>query len=180
MRRLCLTAVSGALVLFGAGCSTGPDKAGPVAAPAVAPAAPTAAGGGTSAPAAGAASAAASAEAGGDAALKGNSAAICDQAATTGAHAGATFAQDLKLLIDAETGQDSAAVTQARAKTSRDVQNYAYALADMGKLASEPGLKKALTAMSKQVGALKGDVRKLDAAQLAALQATLEKACGKG
>ncbi|BFU46421.1 hypothetical protein [Krasilnikovia sp. MM14-A1004] len=177
MRRLRLTAVSGALVLLGAGCSSGPDVTTPPAGtPAVAPAAPSTGPGGP-APAAGATPSRAAA---GDAALKGNSAAICDQATTTGAHAGATFAQDLKLLIDAESGQDSAAVSQARAKTTRDVQNYAYALADMGKLASEPDLKKALTTMSKQVGALKGDVRKLDATKLAALQTTLDKACGKG
>ncbi|GAB1690048.1 hypothetical protein [Krasilnikovia sp. M28-CT-15] len=179
MRRLCrLTAVSGALVLLGAGCSAGPDPvAQPAATPAVAPAAPSTAPGGAP-PAAGAASGTAAPA--GDVALKGNSAAICDQASTTGAHAGVTFAQDLKLLIDVETAQDGAAVSQARAKTTRDVQNYAHALADMGKLASEPALKKALTTMSKQVGALKGDVRKLDATRLAALRATLDTACGKG
>ncbi|RZU52572.1 hypothetical protein EV385_4446 [Krasilnikovia cinnamomea] len=178
MRRLCLIALSGALVLVGAGCTTEPDTAAqPAGTPAAAPAAPSVAPGGP-APAPGAVSSTAAAA--GDAALKGNSAAICDQATTTGAHAGATFAQDLKLLIDAESAQDSAAVSQARSKTARDVQNYAYALADMGKLASEPDLKKALTTMSKQVGALKGDVRKLDATRLAGLQATLDKACGKG
>jgi hypothetical protein len=48
----------------------------------------------------------------------------------------------------------------------------------MSKLASEPALKAALADMGKQVTALKGDVTKIDAAQLTKLQETLDKACG--
>jgi hypothetical protein len=49
----------------------------------------------------------------------------------------------------------------------------------MSKLAADPALKAALADMGKQVKALKGDVRKLDTAQLTKLQETLDKACGK-
>ena len=116
---------------------------------------------------------------GGDAALSGNSKAICRQAAKTGGDAGKNFAQDLKLLIDAESAQDADLVAKAKAKTSRDVENYSFALTDMSKLAAEPTLKAALADMGKQVTALKGDVRKLDADRLAKLQETLDKACGQ-
>ena len=177
MRRLlCLTVVSGALLL-GAGCSSD-DPAATTAAPAPAAssvaAAPATSGGTTttSAPAG-------DTSGGGDAALSGNSKAICRQAAKTGGDAAKNFAQDLKLLIDAESAQDADMVAKAKAKTSRDVENYSYALTDMSKLASEPTLKAALADMGKQVTALKGDVRKLDADRLAKLQETLDKACGQ-
>jgi hypothetical protein len=175
MRRLlCATAVSGAFLLLGAGCSAD-DPAGTTAAPtpATSGAAAPAAGGGTT----GSAPAAASPQSG-DAALSGNSSAICQQAAKTGGDAAKNFAQDLKLLIDAQSAQDADQVAKAKAKTTRDVENYSYALTDMSKLASEPALKAALADMGKQVTALKGDVTKIDAAQLTKLQETLDKACG--
>ncbi|MEV8508082.1 hypothetical protein AB0368_25135 [Actinoplanes sp. NPDC051475] len=169
MRRLlCATALSGALLL--GACST--DKS------AGTPAGTTPAAGAGSSAAAALAPAASSDPAGGDAALKGNTEAICTQAAKTGGDSAKNFAQDLKLLIDAESAQDQDAVAKAKEKTSRDVENYSFALADMAKLASDPELKKALAAMGKQVSALKGDVRKLDAAKLEGLQETLAKACG--
>ncbi|OJF11585.1 hypothetical protein [Couchioplanes caeruleus] len=170
MRRLlCATALSGALFVLGA-CSA--DKAaetGAGATPATSAPAP-----GTS----GVPTPPGSSPAGGDVALKGNTKAICAQAARTGAEAAQKFAQDLKLLIEAETAQDPSAVAKAKAKTDRDVQNYSSALGDMAKLASEPELKMALTAMGKQVSTLQGDVRKLDAQKLAGLQETLATACG--
>ena len=175
MRRLlCATAVSGALLLSGTGCSSGE--------PVATTAAPTPAGSAAAAPAtSGGATASAPAAGGGsgDAALSGNSEAICQQAAKTGGDAAQNFAQDLKLLIDAESAQDADQVAKAKAKTTRDVQNYSYALTDMSKLAADPALKAALADMGKQVTALKGDVRKLDDAQLTKLQETLDKACGK-
>jgi ABC-type methionine transport system ATPase subunit len=85
----------------------------------------------------------------------------------------------LKLLIDAESAQDNAQAAKVKAKTSRDVDNYAFALADMSKLAADPALKRALADMSQQVSVLKGDVRKLDAKKLAALRTTLDSACRK-
>ena len=173
MRRLLyLTAVTGTLLL-GAGCSSD-EPAGTTAAPApvtsgaTAPA--TGDGATTSAPAAGGAS--------GDGALSGNTDAICQQAAKTGGDSAKNFAEDLKLLIDAETAKDADQVAKAKAKTTRDVENYSFALTDMSKLAADPALKAALADMGKQVKALKGDVRKLDAAQLTKLQETLDKACG--
>jgi len=174
MRRLlCATAVSGALLLFGAGCSSD-DQAGTTAAP-------TPLASGAAAPAAGGAASASAAVPGpGDVALAGNSAAICQQAAKTGAGAAENFAADLKLRIDAESAQDADQVAKAKAKTTRDVENYAYALTDMSKLASEPALKAALADMGKQVTTLKGDVLKMDAAVFAKLRETLDKACGKG
>jgi hypothetical protein len=175
MRRLLyVTAVSGTLLLFGAGCSSD-EPAATTAAPTPVTsgaAAPAASGGATaSAPAAGGGS--------GDAALSGNSEAICQQAAKTGGDAAKNFAEDLKLLIDAESAQDADQVAKAKAKTTRDVENYSFALKDMSKLAADPALSSALADMGKQVTALKGDVRKLDAAQLTKLQETLDKACGK-
>jgi hypothetical protein len=153
-----------AVLLLGAGCSAGGDTGGGVA--------PSAAGNaGTGLPAAGPSA--------GDAALAGNTDAICDQAAKTGGEFAATFAQDLKLLIDAESAQDNAQAAKVKAKTSRDVDNYAFALADMSKLAADPALKRALADMSQQVSVLKGDVRKLDAKKLAALRTTLDSACRK-
>jgi hypothetical protein len=176
MRRLlCATAVSGALLLSGAGCSSDePDGSAVGPAPAASgPAAATSGGAvtSTSAPATSAGS--------GDAALSGNTDAICQQAAKTGGDSAKNFAEDLKLLIDAETAKDADQVAKAKAKTTRDVENYSFALTDMSKLASDPTLKAALADMGKQVKALKGDVRKLDTAQLTKLQTTLEKACGK-
>jgi hypothetical protein len=174
MRRLLsATAVSGAL-LFGAGCSAD-DPAASTAAPApvTSGAAAPAAGGGAT----GSAAATAPPQSG-DAALSGNSAAICQQATKTGGDAAKNFAQDLKLLIDAQSAQDADQVAKARAKTTRDVENYSFALTDMSKLASDPALKAALADMGKQVTALKGDVTKLDAARLTKLQETLDKACG--
>ncbi|MGW4944543.1 hypothetical protein ACWEOZ_23465 [Actinoplanes sp. NPDC004185] len=175
MRRLlCATAVSGAFLLLGAGCSAD-DPAASTAAPTPATsgaASPAASGGAT-----GSATATASPQSG-DAALSGNSSAICQQAAKTGGDAAKNFALDLKLLIDAQSAQDADQVAKAKAKTTRDVENYSYALTDMSKLASEPALKAALADMGKQVTALKGDVTKIDAAQLTKLQETLDKACG--
>ena len=172
MRRLlCATAVSGALILLGAGCSSGKAAEDTTAAPVPAISAPA----DGSAPAAGAAL---PGEA--DAALSGNSGAICQQAAKTGGDAAKNFAQDLKLLIDAESSQDKDLVIKAKQKTARDVENYSFALKDMSKLAADPKLKAALADMGSQVTALKGDVRKVDADQLAKLQVTLDKACGNG
>src|SRR4051812_34239263 len=113
MRRLlCATALSGALLL--GACST--DKSADSTAGATpaagaggsASATPAPGGGGAPAPA-GAAGAS-----GGDAALKGNTEAICNQAAKTGGDAAKNFAQDLKLLIDAESAQDKDAVAKAQ------------------------------------------------------------------
>ncbi len=158
-----------AVLMLGAGYSAGGDTGGGVARGAAgsAGAGPTAAGPSGTGPSAG------------DAALAGNTGAICDQAAKTGGEFAATFAQDLKLLIDAESAQDKAQAAKVKAKTSRDVDNYAFALADMSKLAADPALKRALADMSQQVSVLKGDVRKLDAKKLAALRTTLDSACRK-
>jgi hypothetical protein len=177
MRRLlCATAVSGALVLLGAGCSADKPVESTTAAPTPATSAAASAAAG-----AGATAAAGTAEPGaGDAALSGNTQAICRQAAKTGADAGKNFAQDVKLLIEAESSQNKDLVVKAKEKTTRDVENYSFALQDMAKLASDGKLKAALTDMGKRVAALDGDVRKIDAARLAGLRATLDKACGDG
>lgn len=182
MRRLLCAATGGALLLLGAGCSAGGQQPGGVP-PAATPAIPGPVASGLTTPGtttpSGGASAGPGTRGGGDAALSGNSAAICEQATKTRADAARNFVLDLKLLIDAESAQDADRVAKAKAKSTRDVENFSYALADMAKLASEPGLKQALTEMSRQVTALKGDVRKVDAAQLARLQDTLDRACGK-
>ena len=170
MRRLLvLTSV----ILLAAGCST--DKsAEPTAAPAPAGSAPAA-----SAPAPAASAAAQAGAAKGDAALKGNTAAICNQAAKTSGDFAATFAQNLKLQIEAASAKDAAAAQKAEQKSVRDVQNYSYALTDMSKLAADKAVAKALGDMGKQVGAFKADISKIDEEKLAGLRATLDKACGK-
>jgi hypothetical protein len=175
MRRLlCATAVSGALLLLGTGCSSGGADENSGVAPISLVSTPAAAPG----PAGASAGAALPGEA--DAALSGNTQAICRQAAKTGGDAAKNFAQDLKLLIDAESSQDKDLVIKAKQKTARDVENYSFALKDMSKLAADAKLKAALADMGAQVTALKGDVRKADAARLDKLRATLDKACGDG
>ncbi|HET6531767.1 MAG TPA: hypothetical protein VFH03_14320 [Actinoplanes sp.] len=175
MRRPPAAAALTVLVLL-AGCSTTSDRTatpGPAAAPAPAPSGsvaprPGASGGGTG-----------DASGGGDARLSGNTAAICNQAAKTGADFAKTFAANLELQIDAASASDPAAAQQAEQKSTRDVQNYSYALNDLSKLAADPAVKKALADMSKQVNALKGDLRKLDGAKLGSLRSTLDEACGR-
>ena len=172
MRRLlCATAVSGTLLLLGAGCSSD-DPAGSTAAPTPLASASAAA------PASGAP--ASGDVAVGEVALPGNSEVICVQAAKAAGDAGQSFAQDLKLLIDAQSAQDAGRVAKAKAKTARDVGDYSHTLTELAKSASEPALKAALTDLGEQVTALGGDVFTIDAAQLTALRETLDKACGKG
>jgi hypothetical protein len=166
MRRLAFLL---AVPLLVAGCSSGDDTAAGGATPA--------AGGGTAtgvAPTPVDPSAAAAA----DKALSGNTKAICDQAERTSTSFGQTFIADLKLQIDAAS-QDAAAKSQAKQKIDQDVSSYSSALADMAKLADDKALKAALTQMSKQVNALKGDVTKINADKMSQLTATLDKACGK-
>jgi hypothetical protein len=153
-RNLAVLALLGAL----AGCTSG--GAAPTSArPAPAPADP---------------SAAASA----DRALTGDTQAICDQAARTGAGFGQMFIDDLQLRVDS-LAQGDEAKAQAQQKIARDVQNYSVALADMAALTTDAQLKTALSRMSKEVTALKGDVTKIDSNKLADLADTLDKACGK-
>ncbi len=82
----------------------------------------------------------------------------------------------MKLLKDAKSA-DADAAAQVDQKTTRDVQNYAAALADMAKLTTDAKLKKTLAGMGKQISALDGDVRKLNPDKLAGLQEDLSKAC---
>lgn len=183
MRRLLtMTALSGALLLGACSSGSSDSPASPAAAPApsstsadgAVPAPAAAPGGATSA----AATASRGASSGGDAALRDDTRAICAQASRLGAEAGKNFAGDLRLLIDAESAQDPSAAARVREKTTRDVQNYSSALVDMAGLASDPELKKALSQMAKQVSAIEGDVRKMDADKLAGLQDDLTAVCG--
>jgi hypothetical protein len=172
MRRLLLAAAVGAVVLGAAGCSTDKTPTATATPPVGFTPQP-----GASAPAGAAKPGAAGAT--GDAALSGNTQAICNQAAKTGGQFGSMFAQDLKLLIDAESAKDTDMSGKVRQKTARDVENYSFALNDMSKLAADPVVKQALADMSKQVTALKGDVRKIDDKKLDKLRGTLDQACGK-
>ncbi|GIF26468.1 hypothetical protein BJ973_005829 [Actinoplanes tereljensis] len=159
MRRLAFLIV---LPFLAAGCSGGDDTA-TAATPAVTGASPAAVD--------------PSVAAAGDKALSGNTKAICDQAARTSTSFGQTFITDLKLKIDAAS-QGKAAESQAQEKIDRDVSNYSDALAQMAKLADDKTLKAALTQMSKQVKALKGDVTKLNADKMSTITGSLDKACG--
>jgi hypothetical protein len=194
MRRLLLAAAIGAVVLGAAGCSTDqtpsagvtpqagvPAGAGATLPGAVLPGASLPGAslpGGASAPANGSKPGGAAGANAGDAALAGNTQAICNQAAKTGGQFGSMFAQDVKLLIDAESAKDQDLSGKVKQKTARDVENYSFALNDMSKLAADPTVKQALADMSKQMTALKGDVRKIDDKKLDQLRATLDKACG--
>jgi ABC-type phosphate transport system substrate-binding protein len=173
-RNLAAVAVLGTLLGI-AGCSSGTaastDAPGPASSAGAASAA-GATGTVTTAPVDPAVAASA------DAALSGNTKAICAQAARTSTTFGQAFIADLRLQIDA-AGKGAEAKTQAEQKITRDVQNYSYALADMAKLTTDPALKTALTQMSKQVTALKGDLTKINADKMSALTATLDGACGK-
>jgi hypothetical protein len=175
MRRLWATAASGAAILLSAGCSTEPATQAPAAAPTASAAAAASS---TPAPS-GSAAAGSTAPAKGDAALSGNSEAICAQANRVSSQAAATYAADLKSLLEASAGKDPADLQRAKEQTERDVQSWAYALKDMSKLASDVNLKKALADMSRQVTAFRGDVEKIDEAKLVKLHETLDKACGK-
>ena len=184
MRRLLLAAAIGAVVLGAAGCSADQSPSATVTPQAGVPAdggAPVPGAslpGGASAPANGAKPGGATGANAGDAALAGNTQAICNQAAKTGGQFGSMFASDLKLLIDAESAKDQVMSGKVKQKTTRDVENYAFALNDLSKLAADPTVKQALADMSKQTTALKGDVRKIDDKKLDQLRATLDKACG--
>ena len=114
-----------------------------------------------------------------DKALSGNTKAICDQAERTSTSFGQTFIADLQMQIDAAS-QGAAAKAQAQEKIDRDVSSYSSALAGMAKLADDKALKAALTQMSKQVNALKGDVTKINAEKMSVITGTLDKACGRG
>ncbi|MEV6489549.1 hypothetical protein AB0M20_13125 [Actinoplanes sp. NPDC051633] len=104
--------------------------------------------------------------------------AICEQATRVSTQFAKTFADDIKALVDASSKADPAAADQVKKKTARDVENYAFALRDMAGHTEDPKVSKALGEMSKQVGALKGDVRELDEEKLAAIGGGLDKACG--
>ena len=179
MRRLFLAAAIGAVVLGAAGCSADGTPSALVTPQAGAPV-----GGGAPLPGGASAAANGSTPGGtaganaGDAALSGNTQAICNQAAKTGGQFGSMFAQDLKLLIDAESAKDQLLSGKVQQKATRDVENYSFALNDLSKLAADPTVKQALADMGKQVTALKGDVRKIDDKKLDGLRATLDKACG--
>ncbi|GAA0431019.1 hypothetical protein Aca07nite_17590 [Actinoplanes capillaceus] len=114
-----------------------------------------------------------------DTALAEDTEAICAQASRTSTSFGTTFAEDYQLLIKA-AAEGAEAKARAQEKVTRDVENFSFALLDMSKLASDAELKKALAAMGAQITALKGDVAKIDDKKLAALHATLDKACGRG
>jgi hypothetical protein len=114
-----------------------------------------------------------------DKALSCNTKAICDQAARTTTGFGQTFIADLQMQINA-AGQGAAAKAQAQEKIDRDVSSFSSALAGMAKLADDKALKSALTQMSKQVQAFKGDVTKINAEKMSSITATLDKACGRG
>ena len=168
-RTLAVVAALGVLVPA-AGCSSDEtDAAGPAGTTA-----PPAAGATAVPPAPVDPSVAASA----DAALAGDTEAICAQAARASSNFGTVFIADLKLQIEA-AGKGAAAKQQAQQKIARDVQNYSFALAVIVELTTDSALSTALTRMSKQVTALKGDVTTINAEKMSELTATLDKACGK-
>jgi hypothetical protein len=173
MRRLVPLLVLPVLAVAVGGCSGGDDTGTAAAAPTAVTESP--AGGATGGvPAPVDPSVAASA----DKALSSNTKAICEQAARTSTSFGQTFIADLQLQIDAAS-KDAAAKAGAQEKIDRDVSSYSSALSGMAELADDKALKSALTQMSKQVNALKGDVTKINQDKMNAISGTLDKACGK-
>jgi hypothetical protein len=179
MRRYLAATVLVGTFFLATACSDGdkPDTgtpaptAGGVSAPATAA--------GTAAPGAAVPTADPSVAASGDKALSANTKAICAQADRTTKNFGQTFLADLKVQIDAAS-QGAEAKAEAQQKIDRDVQSFSAALQNMGTLTADPQLKNALTAMGKQVTALKGDLTAFNAEKMGSLTSTLEKACGKG
>ncbi|MFC7532082.1 hypothetical protein [Actinoplanes sp. GCM10030250] len=173
-----LFAAAGLSALLLAGCSSDQPEAatGPGSVPSAAAGATAAAEPGAATPAADTPDAPAAAA--GDAALAKDTDAICEQASRTSVAFGKTFKEDYRLLKKA-SAQGGQAETEAEQKASRDVENFAFALLDMSKLASDPKVKKALGTMGAQVTALKGDLDKINDKKLAGLRGTLDKACGQ-
>ncbi len=185
MRRLLVAAVSGAVLLLGAGCST--DKtddtaATPTAGPVPAPVAP---GASAAAPATGASGGpAATGGSGGpagsgDAALARNTDAICDQATRVSRDAVAGFAADVKLLEKAKRSDEPATVTQAGTQAQRRLEGWAYALRDLSGLTADNGLKASFGGLSGKVEKLSRseDLTKVSAGQLSAISGDVKKAC---
>lgn len=113
-----------------------------------------------------------------DKALSGNTKAICAQAQRTSTSFGQKFIGDLQAKIDAAS-QGADAKARAQEQIDQDVASYSSALSGMASLADDKPLKAALTQMSKQVKALKGDITKLNPEKMSAISANLDKACGK-
>ena len=173
--------IAAALLLAVGGCSANDrTEAAPASAPSAAgrPAAAGETGTAGATPGAAATTAAGKTTTDGDAALSSDTEAICKQAAKVSTDFGATFAAD-RLLIKT-SAKNPQARTEAEQKAARYVRNFSHALLDMAKLVDDPKVKKALGAMGAEVTALKGDVAKIDDKKLAGLQATLDKACGRG
>jgi hypothetical protein len=149
-------------LLLAAGCSG--DDAGPAATGSSAAAAPASAGASGAAPP--------------GSGFSGHDEQVCDQATLASTDFGEVFLNDLQLRIDAG-GKGAAEKAQAQQKITRDVQEYTSSLAGLAKIATDPALQKALTRMSKEATALKGDVAKIDTDKLSELSDTLDKACYK-
>ena len=113
-----------------------------------------------------------------DKALSGNTKAICEQAQRTSTSFGQKFIADLQAQISAAS-QGPEAKAAAQEQIARDVSSFSSALAGMAHLADDKALKTALTAMSKQVTTLKGDVSKINPEKMSELTSTLDKACGR-
>jgi len=114
----------------------------------------------------------------GDTALAGNTQAICNQAQKTTGQFASMWGQDRKLLEDAKNAKDQPdLVSKVQEKSTRDVDNYAFALTDMSKLVADAKVKQALADTSKQVTALRGDVQKIDQSKLDGWSGALRKAC---
>jgi hypothetical protein len=178
MRRLFIAAAAGA-VLAAAGCSTAPDaNATPgVTLPAGATSPAAAGTGAATGPTPPSPKPALTGKAG-DTALAGNTLAICNQVQKMTGQFASMWGQDRKLLEDAKNAKDQPdLVSKVQEKSTRDVDNYAFALTDMSKLVADAKVKQALADTSKQVTALRGDVQKIDQGKLDGWSAGLRKAC---
>jgi hypothetical protein len=163
MRRLLATAASGAVLLLGAGCSTEPTAA-PAPTVAGAAAASTAAPGASAGPNAG------------DAALAANTPAICNEAKKVSGAGVANIANGKKEIADAaKSNADAKARAQELAEHA--VDQWSYALGDLGKTVADAQVKKDLTSISAEVAKLKATVAKVDDAKVAALSKKVETAC---
>ncbi len=184
MRRLLVTAASGAVLLLGAGCSTDtsgdtapPAGATTAAAPAPAPAAP----GGSAAPEAAPATTEPGGKAGnpGDAALAADTDAICKQAVKVSGETVTAFARESKQLAKAKNSAGRPATDQAAAGVQRRLESWSYALGSLSELTTDAALKKSFGTLSGKVEKLSRaeDPSTVEQSQLRAVQNDVEKAC---
>jgi hypothetical protein len=172
MRRLLAAAACGAVLLLGAGCTADSSPE-----PAVTTAAPVPSAGGGPAGASGAPGASGAANPG-DVALATNLSAICNQATKVSGSSIANFASNAEDLKKAAAGSDKNELAKAAARSQGPVQNWSFAMKNLGQLVADAGLKDAFGKAGDELEKLGAtDPTKIDQAKLTEVQGNIAKAC---